>query len=575
MTQLVIDERIHDTANITGTGDYVVQGAPTGKQAASVIGAGNYSALFITDDINWEAGLYTYQSGPGRMVRTHVVKSSAGGSAINWNNADVKIKCGWPAWLTAPRAVSKSVAGSSNVALTALEQACDQLELTGALTGNINVTVDDTKWAWTVKNGTTGNYTITLKTAGGAGIILPQGQSTIAYCNGVDVVHALSALLPAGQGYVPIGESAGAPVSMPFPMAGAKVINGKIALSVNASALTAALKGLDGNNPSPSNPVFVLMPQGNPFDGTYAVRKVTAALSVVVSSGSTLGHTSAVACPVYVYLIDNAGVLELAVSTKFFGGIGVVSTTAEGGAGAADTATTMYSTTARSNVPAACLMRWKSTQTTAGTWAAVTGEVQLYPFPYKKPSVQSFTAGGTYTRPWDLLWARIKVKGGGASGGGSSTTYGGGGGEGETAWKLVDAAAIAASETVTIGAGGAAIALNTNSDGNNGGTTSFGSHVTATGGLGGKSGNTTGAGGLGGASGTGSDWKEAGAVGHTGLLATVGGILSPGGGRGAGLFATAAATNSGAGGGGGSAGSASGAGGAGICVVEEFYGEGS
>lgn len=186
MPELVVDERIHDTALITGTGDYTPLGAPTGKQPVSVIGATNYSMLFVTDDINWEVGLYTYQTGPNRLVRTHVVKSSSGGSPVNWNNASVKIKSGLPAWLM-NRAVSKSVAGGVNVTLTALEQRCNQLTLTGALTANIEVIVDTTKWSWTVFNNTTGAYTVTLKTASGSGVAVGQGKTSMVICDGTDV----------------------------------------------------------------------------------------------------------------------------------------------------------------------------------------------------------------------------------------------------------------------------------------------------------------------------------------------------------------------------------------------------
>jgi hypothetical protein len=185
---MVIDERIHETANITGTGEYTLAGAPTGKQPLSVIGAGNYAPLFVTDDINWEAGLYTYVAGPGRAQRTHVVKSSNGGAAVNWNNANVKIKCGWPAWLTDQRQVSKSVAGSSNVTLTALEQRCKQLILTGALTGSIEVIVDDTKWGWTIHNNTSGAFTLTVKTASGTGVMIKQGKRAAVECDGTNVV---------------------------------------------------------------------------------------------------------------------------------------------------------------------------------------------------------------------------------------------------------------------------------------------------------------------------------------------------------------------------------------------------
>ena len=55
----------------------------------------------------------------------------------------------------------------------------------------------------------------------------------------------------------------------------------------------------------------------------------------------------------------------------------MVSTTAEGGAGAADSATVMYSTTARTNVPFRLVGYLLNTQTTAGTWASAGTKLQV------------------------------------------------------------------------------------------------------------------------------------------------------------------------------------------------------
>lgn len=315
-------------------------------------------------------------------------------------------------------------------------------------------------------------------------------ETLLAAANAAAALDTLGLAAMAAQGQILVGESAGNAVAVSSPLGGAQIINGKISLSVGSSALTVAIKGLDGNDPSVTNPVFVKVPQNTAgvFNGTYSIRKITGALSTVVSSGSTLGHTSAVACPVYFYLIDNAGVLELAVSTKYFGTPAVVSTTAEGGAGGADTATTMYSTTARSNISACVIGRWKSTQATAGTWAAVTGEQQLYPFPFKTPKVTQYisTGANTHTKDWDVLWAVVEVQAGGGSGGGAQATgagqysAGSGGGGGGYSRKKIDAASYAATETATVGAGG--VAATAGGAGNAGGTSSFGSHCSATGG---------------------------------------------------------------------------------------------
>ena len=100
----------------------------------------------------------------------------------------------------------------------------------------------------------------------------------------------------------------------------------------------------------------------------------------MVSSGSTLGTVNGIANRLAVLAIDNAGTVELAVANAAgIGNIdetGVISTTAEGGAGAADGSTAIYSTTARSNVPYRVVGFVESTQATAGTWSTSPSKIQ-------------------------------------------------------------------------------------------------------------------------------------------------------------------------------------------------------
>jgi hypothetical protein len=59
--------------------------------------------------------------------------------------------------------------------------------LTGALTGNIAVTVPAAADRWIVSNQTSGNFTLTFKTTAGAGIVVPAGSSYELWCDTVDV----------------------------------------------------------------------------------------------------------------------------------------------------------------------------------------------------------------------------------------------------------------------------------------------------------------------------------------------------------------------------------------------------
>lgn len=156
------------------------------------------------------------------------------------------------------------------------------------------------------------------------------------------------------------------------------VSNGSLTSSVSANALTVRLKTVSGNDPSANEPVLIAF-FGN---GATAVRRVTAAKSVVLSAGSTLGAANSQYCRIHVLALENGTDVELALYhagniptsgknlPRPFDERQLLTTTAEGGAGAADTLQTAYSTTARSAVR----YRWigyieLQTGSTAGNWS--------------------------------------------------------------------------------------------------------------------------------------------------------------------------------------------------------------
>lgn len=96
------------------------------------------------------------------------------------------------AWVRALIAgvLNKSVAGGVNVSLTGVESGNGILRFTGALTAHIAVIVPNVSGLWIVKNSTTGAYTLTVKTAAGAGALVTQGKQDQLYCDGTDVDFA-------------------------------------------------------------------------------------------------------------------------------------------------------------------------------------------------------------------------------------------------------------------------------------------------------------------------------------------------------------------------------------------------
>lgn len=156
-----------------------------------------------------------------------------------------------------------------------------------------------------------------------------------------------------------------------------EVSNLTLLCSVASNALTIAVKTKAGTDASGGDPIKIGTRSSTLTSGVYNQRTISSALSFVVSSGSTLGHSSANSHNIWVYLIDNAGTLELAVSQTLFPETELITTTAEGGAGAADSNRVVYSSVARTNVPFRVIGKLTSTQTTAGTWAVVPTAVSV------------------------------------------------------------------------------------------------------------------------------------------------------------------------------------------------------
>lgn len=180
--------------------------------------------------------------------------------------------------------------------------------------------------------------------------------------------------------------------------AGSTMLNGSLTGTVASNALTINVKSAAGNTPA-SGAGAVLLPFRS--SGAVVLRTVTSSLSIVIPSGTTIGTKAALNSPIYVYAIDNAGTPELAVSCRYFGASGIVTTVAVSGGG---TATTMYSTTARTSKSFVCLGVMYSTQTTAGTWASTPTPIELYPFAFKRYSIRmglssnQSTSAATYSR---------------------------------------------------------------------------------------------------------------------------------------------------------------------------------
>ena len=390
-----------------------------------------------------------------------------------------------------------------------------------------------------------------------------------------------------------------------------------LSVSTNSNVLTVTVTNGSGGVPSVLNPVLVGFRSPTIGSGLANVVSINSSLGMTVSSGSTLGHTGTVQDYIFVYLLYYNGAAEVAVSSTLYPEFALYSTTAEGGAGAADSRSVIYSTTARSNVPIRLVGRLTITEATAGAWVTLPSQIQASALGEvytdskvltTRPTVSRATratfsggcsaaASGTYTTPANVRYLKIKMSGagGGGAGGGTSGGPGGNGANGGSTTfgsSLItcnggDGANAGGNKggnggTVTINSPGNAIVA---ISGGGGGTTSQqGSSGTSI--FNGSNGGVNPFGGSNGAvwasSGqNGSD--DTGAGGSGGSMTTNGTANSfAGSGGGAGGYAevyiySPSATYSysiGAGGTGGTAGTngaAGGGGGGGVLIIEEFY----
>lgn len=189
-----------------------------------------------------------------------------------------------------------------------------------------------------------------------------------------------------------------------------------IACSVGASALTIALKDAEGNDPSSSSPVIIPFRNVTAATGTPSYLTVTAATSLVISSGSTMGFASGVMGRLWIVGFNDGGTFRLGainvrngLSIMALAASGIASSTAEGGAGGADSPHVFYTGTAVASKAYTVLGYLDATEATAGTWATAPSLVTLFSSNIKLPgevigrwtSIDGTTATGATTTPLD------------------------------------------------------------------------------------------------------------------------------------------------------------------------------
>lgn len=168
-----------------------------------------------------------------------------------------------------------------------------------------------------------------------------------------------------------------------------------ITQSLAGNALTVTITGHNGSDLSASNPAVIGFRSATVTSGVVIKRRLYNNLTMTVASGATLGHSSGFNQYVWIYLIDDNGVLDIGVSgvSVFQDGTANASTL---NSGSATSGSVLYSSITHSGAKGTRIAgRLLSNQATAGTWTTAIGEVTVKPTPVA--NIEDWNTTRTFT----------------------------------------------------------------------------------------------------------------------------------------------------------------------------------
>jgi hypothetical protein len=138
--------------------------------------------------------------------------------------------------------------------------------------------------------------------------------------------------------------------------------------TVGSGNLTVTLRVKDGStSPSSTNKVGIGFRSSTLTTGGFSYVEATSGIDVTLPSGGTLGFANSATGYVYVYAINNAGTMELAIAGQSVFDEGILHTTTAIGTGS-DSSNVLYSTSARTDVAIRLIGRI-TIQHGSGTWS--------------------------------------------------------------------------------------------------------------------------------------------------------------------------------------------------------------
>lgn len=423
------------TGNITLSGEQTIDGVTTSSSRVLVWQqtTTTQNGIYDSDSGTWTRAVDANASNEWRKGTLVVVAggSTYGSTIFEQTTADpITIDSSSLAFSTAPTQTLPLSIATGGTGTTTAEKALAALGvmrvtsvggtanvITGTVPANVLSLSPPQFFEFTPTSANTSSVTLNLTPSGGSaftaknvfynnlalvGAELQANVPALLYWDGTQfqILSTGAALFKqntAAAGDILAAPAAGANVYSSIAASGSTPINLALAASVGASALTISLKTKAASDPSTAAPVLVPFRNVTATTGDYAWLAVTSATTLTVSSGSTLGTVSNVPFRLWIVAFNDGGTFRLGVincvttvagagSGRDITGISMLtddaltSSTAEGGAGNADSAQVIYTGTAVSAKAMRVLgyLEYGSGIATAGTWSAGPTKIQIW-----------------------------------------------------------------------------------------------------------------------------------------------------------------------------------------------------
>ena len=192
-------------------------------------------------------------------------------------------------------------------------------KFTGTLTSNANIVVPSTVQQYWVNNATTGAFTLGIKTASGAAVLVTQGATGILYCDGTNIISATTSAAFAGT--VPITQGGTGAVNAPSALTnlgGTGIGTSVFTAATTAAARSAIAAAASGANSDITSLTGLTTPLSVAQGGTNAITAGAARTSLgAAASGSNADITA----------LTNAAGIQIGAPTLGAQGAGTINAT--------------------------------------------------------------------------------------------------------------------------------------------------------------------------------------------------------------------------------------------------------